>query len=138
MNTISENHDYKIEIASIPSNLGKGEILYFVCPTTGNYARILYKCYGSPIWKSRNAYSIRIYYRSQIHSKYDHYNNMYWDNEKDLERLSLEVKKSHYKGKLTRKLIRIQKLEDRKQMLDFKRWQLFTERFHKDYNSRGL
>ena len=28
------NYDYKIYLTSIPSNLGKGEVLYFICPET--------------------------------------------------------------------------------------------------------
>ena len=55
------NHDYKILLTTIPSNLGRGEIIYFVCPATGRRARILYRCYGSPIWKCRAAYHYRIY-----------------------------------------------------------------------------
>ena len=32
---------YRIDIISKTSNLGKGEILYFVCPSTGKYCRKL-------------------------------------------------------------------------------------------------
>jgi hypothetical protein len=48
--------DYKIQLTSIPSNLGRGEVLYFVCPTSGRRARILYRAYGSHYFKSRQAY----------------------------------------------------------------------------------
>src|SRR5690606_5372971 len=62
-------YDYKINLVSVKSNLGKGEILYFECPVTKNRCRILYMAYGSHIWKSRKAYRNRLYYPSQIYSK---------------------------------------------------------------------
>ena len=51
-----KNYDYKIRLVAIPSNLRKGEVLYFSCPITSNKCRVLYRCYGSTIWKSRDAY----------------------------------------------------------------------------------
>lgn len=38
-NTKNETETYKVSIISIPSNLGNGLILYFVCPKTGKYCR---------------------------------------------------------------------------------------------------
>jgi hypothetical protein len=37
-----EPRNYNVDIVSIPSNLGKGEIFYFVCPHTKKKCRILY------------------------------------------------------------------------------------------------
>lgn len=62
-------HDYNIYLESIPSNLGKEEILYFICPDSGRRSRVLYRCYGSKIWKSREAYQNRIYYQTQLDPK---------------------------------------------------------------------
>jgi hypothetical protein len=87
------HHDYKIELTTLPSNLGKGEVIYFICPSTGRRARILYKCYGSLIWKSRTAYKNRIYYNSQQCSKNDYHNSRYWSIEKELERCYKRRKK---------------------------------------------
>ena len=36
------NYDYKIELVTVPSNLGKGDVLYFVCPESYKRARVLY------------------------------------------------------------------------------------------------
>lgn len=114
--------DYKIQLTSIPSNLGRGGIWYFVCPFTGRKAKILYKCYGSPYFKSRKAYQNRIYYSSQISSKLEFYNNRYWEIEHKLEKLYPIIRKEHYQGKETRLKKRIRILEVKKEYLDFKRW----------------
>ena len=89
------NHDYKVYLTTIPSNLGKGEILYFVCPESGNRCRVLYKCYGSLIWKSRKAYKHRVYYHSQVCSKYDYHNTRYWKITGELQGLYKRGKKNH-------------------------------------------
>lgn len=102
-------HNYKIQMETVPSNLGKGEVLYFVCPVTGKRCRILYKCYGSLIWKSREAYQNRIYYESQIEPKSIRpFKNLFVDNQ--LSELYQKAKKSHYRGKPTRLMQRIDKL----------------------------
>ncbi len=62
-------YNYKIELITLPSNLGKGEVLYFVCPQTARPCRILYRAYDSHIYKSREAYTNRIYYPLQVSSK---------------------------------------------------------------------
>ena len=115
-------HDYKIQLISITSNLGIGEVLYFVCPFTGHRARILYKCYGSLIWKSRKAYRHRIYYSGQVASKNDYHNTMYWQIEKILDGLNKKITKSHYRGKETRTRQRINYLESRKEHHDIMRY----------------
>jgi len=97
------NFDYKIIIDEVPSNLGKGYLLYFRCPQTGRKCRILYQCYGSEIFKSRYAYKKRIYYDSQIGSKRSYHNDMYWRYEnKILPELESRIKNSHYRGKPTK------------------------------------
>jgi hypothetical protein len=53
--------DYKIELEALPSNLGRGEVLYFVCSESGKRCRVLYRAYDSLTWKSREAYDNRLY-----------------------------------------------------------------------------
>src|SRR5680860_32452 len=48
--------DYRIAIDAVPSNLGKGELLYFVCPKSGKRARVLYDAYGSNVFAHRDWY----------------------------------------------------------------------------------
>lgn len=124
-------HDYKIELVQIPSNLGKGDVLYFVCPKTGKKCRILYKCYGSLIWKSREAYQRRIYYNTQICSKLDYHNTRYWDINKELDRLGRTTVKSHYRNKPTRSIKRLELLEKKQHEHDVMRFLIVPKRIKK-------
>ncbi len=117
-----EDFEYTIQLTTIPSNLGRGEIVYFLCPITGRRARILYKCYGSKIWKSRGAYRQRIYYASQQCSKLSYHNTRYWALEKEIERCMGRSKKKHYQGNETRLRNRIKLLEEKKDYHDRARW----------------
>jgi hypothetical protein len=101
--------NYKIELETIPSNIGKGEILYFSCPVSDKRCRILYKCYGSDIWKSREAYSNRIYYDSQLMPKSIRpFKGMFLEGK--IEELYNKSKKSHYRGKPTKLRQKIDRL----------------------------
>jgi hypothetical protein len=117
-----QNLDYQIRLDSIPSNLGKGEIYYFICPRSGSRSRILYRCYGSPLFMGRKSYFIRIFYPSQICSKKEYNSSRYWEVEKILEKCYQAQRKSHYQGKETRLLKRINFLEGKKKFLDYKRF----------------
>lgn len=108
----------KIQLFAIPSNLGKGEVLYFICPQSGRLCRILYKCYGSLIFKCRRAYSIRIYYSTQMQSKHFYYNEKYFQVEKMLNKLESERRSYYYKGKPTKRLNKIIKLQQDLESLD--------------------
>jgi hypothetical protein len=132
------NHDYKILLTTIPSNLGRGEIIYFVCPATGRRARILYRCYGSPIWKCRAAYHYRIYYESQQCSKYDFHNRRYWTLQKKLETLKKKGVKKLYRGRNTRRMIRVQRLEGKQRYHDYLRWIIVPKSIQKIVKGMGL
>lgn len=67
-----EHLDYKIQLVTVPSNLGKGKVPYFLCPNLNIKCRVLYRAYGSNRWFSRQYYEtegFRIYYPSQAVSK---------------------------------------------------------------------
>jgi len=132
------DHDYKIYLTSITSNLGKGQVLYFLCPVTMQRCRILYKCYGSPIWKSRYAYRHRIYYQCQISSKLHHYIDRYWGVEKQLEQLYSQVVKSHYMGMKTTLQKRIEFLENKREFYDDMRWQIVPKSIQRFIGSNVL
>jgi hypothetical protein len=114
--------DYRIQLSSIPSNLGRGLIWYFICPISGRKARILYKCYGSLYFKSRKAYQGRIYYSCQIASKNNLHNERYFSLEKEIGKLKPLIRKKQYQGKETRLQERIRKLEAEKEYHDYLRW----------------
>ena len=117
--------DYKIQFTTIPSNLGRGEIIYFVCPISGRRARILYRAYGSHYFKSRLAYRKRIYYAYQKCQKNFYDTERYFKLEKQIEALP-KGRKSHYRGKDTRHQQRIRKLNERLDYHDTKRWQILA------------
>lgn len=123
-----QNYDYKIYLHSIPSNLGKGEVLYFICPISYKRCRILYSAYGSPVYKSRNAYTNKIYYRNQISSKYDYWLDRWHTVNDKLAELKNQPVKSHYKGKATRLQQRIEYLENLLQYYDERREDIFIRR----------
>jgi hypothetical protein len=130
-------HDYRIELAAIPSNLGRGELIYFVCPVSGRRARILYKVYGSLHFISRKAYRKRIYYPSQISSKLHFHIDRYWELERLLEKLNQLVTKSNYQGKQTRLKKRITILKGKKNYHDLKRWEILPKSFLKHARNLG-
>ncbi len=113
--------DYMIHFATVPSNLGNGKVLYFICPVTHTRCRIMYKCYHSPIWKSRFAYRNQIYYPCQVSSKLHYYLDRYWDQARQLEELYSRVVKSHYRGRKTTIQRRIKKLEYKQEYYDMMR-----------------
>ena len=114
--------DYIIQLTSISSNFGKGRIWYFVCPVTGKKARILYKCYGSLYFKSRESYQQRIYYSCQKSSKLDFDNDRYWEIKRKLENLYPLIRKKHYQGKETKLNEKIRRMEEKREFHDRKRW----------------
>lgn len=122
------DYDYKIQLTTVPSNLGKGEILYFICPVSGKRCKVLYRAYGCNIWKSREAYQVRIYYNSQINSAHWHNHSMYRQiiNSDEfgelIEKHDRKYAKTHYKGKPTkwvqRHLELLERVEDYQQKSD--------------------
>lgn len=116
-----KEYDYKIYLEALRSNLGKGEVLYFVCPVSGERCRILYRAYGSPIWKSREAYKNRLYYTGQKCRKYSRDNERFFRTKEVLERLNTKRQTSTYKGKSTKRAIRMELLEKKYCYLNKKR-----------------
>jgi hypothetical protein len=117
------DHDYKIYLTTVPSNIGKGEVLYFQCPESGKNCRILYMAYGCPIWKSKAAYKNRIYYQSQVSSKMNYSNDRYWELNREIEKMYKSRRKQlTYKGKPTRFALRLEQLELLMQEYDHLRW----------------
>ena len=66
-----ETKQYKIQIDTVPSNLGKGFRYYFICPESGKRCNKLYLGYGSKIFKHLEAYQERLYYPDQLKSRKD-------------------------------------------------------------------
>ncbi|MDB5147093.1 MAG: hypothetical protein JWQ57_1113, partial [Mucilaginibacter sp.] len=114
--------DYRIALFEKASNLGKGSVLYLVCPESGMNCRVLYRAYGCHRWKAREAYKNRLYYPIQLSSKMDRYNDRYWELDKQLTADRSRRLITHYKGQLTKRAVKRQKLELLQQQMDYLRW----------------
>ncbi|MCG2460385.1 hypothetical protein K8352_06470 [Flavobacteriaceae bacterium F89] len=124
------NYDYKIELVTVPSNLGKGEILYLLCPETSIRARILYSAYGYGKYVHRNwyleQYGKRLYYNTQLCTKYEYHNTRYHTLDRKINDLidklfNSKHRKMHYKGKPTKDQQRLFLLESKRLHYDNKR-----------------
>jgi len=113
---------YKIRLREVPSNLGKGNLLYMVCPLSGLKSRKLYLAYGSTMFKNIKAYNNRIYYPSQITSKTDRYNTKYWALLRELEREDVQRNQQYYNGALTKRAEHINRQYELLDWYDQMRW----------------
>ncbi len=118
------DHRYKVPLCEVDSNLGKGKVLYFLCPVSGKKCRILYKAYDSQIFKGREAYTNRLYYDCQQSSKLNKYNDNYWRIDKHLAKLKKEACRGNrtYNGLLTKKAVRYNRLYWKQCRMDDLRW----------------
>lgn len=109
-----------ITLQAIASNLNRGKVYYFLCPYTGYRVRTLYLIGG----RFRSRHAVRgLYYRSQVLSRYDRYNERYWKVEKQIEQLTGKGYTHTYRGSLTATAKRVQALETSQQHADWQRWQ---------------
>jgi len=124
--TTGEETDYKYKIycERKPSNLGKGEVLYFICPISGLSCRKLYIAYGYPKFKARQAYKNRIYYPDQLSSKLDRPNDRYWRLKRELDAKDLKHHKEIYNGNVTKSEIRLMKKRGKMHYYDSIRWNI--------------
>jgi len=115
------HHEERIVLDAIPSNLGegKGEVLYFLCPESWNRCRILYYAYGSNVFKCRKAYRQRIYYPQQISSKNLRFLKRVFAVEDRLEELYKLRETNYYRGRLTRRRKRINRLIQKQQEAEY-------------------
>jgi hypothetical protein len=104
------------------SNLGRGEVLYFICPRTGRACRILYRAYSSRTWRSRTGFAYRLYYPQQAEPAWGR--SLVRGNavERKLDRLHSMRATSTYLGKPTRRALRIARLEDEAERLNALMW----------------
>jgi len=114
----TKNFDYKIYISKVKSNLGKGYNLYFYCPESGIRCKVLYLCYGAERFKCRQAYNNRIYYTTQTHSKEYRLNGRYFKLENTINELYDKRDTTNYKGKPTKRHLRLLKLLNKRAEVD--------------------
>jgi hypothetical protein len=117
-----KQYDYKIELVEVESNLGKGKVLYMICPVSGKRCRVLYLAYNSERFKSREAYQNRLYYRCQKVSKTERWNTRYFELVDKVEKLDKTLKTSSYLNNKTKRVERIERLIKERNICDIKRW----------------
>lgn len=105
-----EPRNYKVRLVSMPSNLGKGLIWYFLCPQTKKRCRKLYSIGG--YFLHREAFN-DCFYESQTRSKYSRYLDKtfgaYFKTDELYSQLYQKHFKKSYAGKPTKKYLRIMK-----------------------------
>lgn len=105
----TEKIKYKVYLCTKPSNLGKGEIWYFICPHTGKLCRKLYL--GGQYFLHREAFT-DVYYEKQTYSHKTRnmiklFEKVFTDNL--YEEYYKKYRKTYYKGKPTKKEVKLQK-----------------------------
>lgn len=111
---------YKIQIEFKPSNLGKGYVLYFICPVSFRRCRILYRAYGSHYFMARKAYKYRLYYQAQTSSKKYQIIDKFTMAQKKVEGYWKRNKRNQttFKGKPTKHTLKYNDLIDKYERLD--------------------
>jgi hypothetical protein len=99
--------NYKVSLVKIPSNLGKGDIWYFVCPNTGKYCRKLFLI-GKYFLHRKSAKGF--YYEKQTYSKRNR--NLYrkYKYLTANDKISKPYFKAFYNGKPTKRYLKLMNL----------------------------
>jgi len=102
---------YKVEIISVPSNLGKGNIFYFRCPSTKRRCRILYLIDG--YFLHRKAFQGCMYDCQKLSRKYKGIFAIldpYLKSDKYYSELNKKHFKKTYAGRPTKRYLQLMKL----------------------------
>jgi hypothetical protein len=114
----SEPINYKIDIVTVESNLGKGSIRYFQCPKTYKRCRILYSVGG--YFFHRSAFTDAMY-QTQTFSKKGRFVVSLFDAIEKNQKIRFSIHDKHYRkyyaGKMTKRYKRyLLELEKGKQL----------------------
>jgi hypothetical protein len=106
--------NYKVYLVSIPSNIGKGNVWYFLCPNTGKRCRKLYMI--NTYFLHRSAFRGAMY-EKQTYSKNARQQAKLWgrlfDTDKIYEQIYSKHFKKQYAGKPTKRYLKLwKKLRD--------------------------
>lgn len=105
-----EPRKYKVYFETVPSNLGKGEIYYFLCPFTKLRCRKLYLIGGYFCHRSKAPNGL---YDTQVRSK--HYRSMeklygaYFSLDRLYEQLYSKHFRKYYAGKPTKRYLKLKR-----------------------------
>jgi hypothetical protein len=123
--TRGKEYNCKIDLIEIDSNLGKGKILYFICPVTNTRCRYLYFINDSALFQSKLGLNGLIYYSSQLTCKSDRINEKYWRIINQI--VAKKNIRKIYAGRYTKEFLKVQLLENRQFQLDKLRWIEFRQ-----------
>jgi hypothetical protein len=98
--------------ALVPSNLGRGSLRYFVCALTGRLTRTLYRPHANLPFGHRCAFRPVIGYASQLAGRCYHLQRAF-QLSAQAERLRDEIRRWQHKGEPTRRVRRLDALEER-------------------------
>lgn len=123
--------NYMVYVSKVKSNLGFGYNHFFICPQTGNNCKTLICAYGSDVFKCRKAYNNRIYYKNQLASKLNRNNTRYFNLDAKINSLYDLRNTKLYKGKPTKRHMRLCKLIDTRHKIDLLREQELEDYLNK-------
>lgn len=127
VNTLSENYHltlsynyrnkpvlYRVNLVSVPSNLGKGKVYYFLCPLTGKRCRKLFRMGAKFLHREAHPFAM---YETQTYSPKNRHLVRQLDkklcSEKAFEQMHSKHFKTHYAGKPTKRYKKLlQKIEE--------------------------
>jgi hypothetical protein len=99
---------YEVQLVSVPSNLGKGLVWYFICPITGKRCRKLYL--ANTYFQHRSAFRGAMY-QKQTQSKKSRYADKtlgaYFQREQLVEQIYKKYFRTHYAGKPTKLYLKL-------------------------------
>ena len=102
--------DYNVYLVSLPANIGKGTIYYFVCPRTGKRCRKLYL--ADTYFYHRSAFKGCMYEKQTYSHKWrstDKLCEMAFGGEKANEQIYQKHFKKYYSGKSTKRYLKLWK-----------------------------
>ena len=96
--------NYRVQLVSIPSNLGKGKVWYFLCPLIGKRCRKLYRLGAKFLHREAHPFA---FYESQTYSHNNRNLLRLFDkkfgSEKAYDQIYSKHFKTHYAGKPTKR-----------------------------------
>lgn len=101
-------YNYNVDLVTVPSNLGKGKIWYFICAYTGKRCRILHLIDGK--FLHRSALKSGMYSKQTSSKKWRQIERVYgsyFDCEKYYEQLYKKHFKKFYNGKPTKRYLKL-------------------------------
>lgn len=106
-----EPRNYKIEMITVPSNLGRGVIWFFVCPQTGKRCRVLYSIGG--YFYHRSAFKGCMYEVQTYSKKRRLFNRIMGSEFFHSKIIYSRYFKRYYAGKPTKRYMKILKQTER-------------------------